>query len=66
MKKLMVNPKKAAKLIRQHFSELTTEQFVENLHRSCPEIFEDQKRSDQHNSFLTISSTEVKPTKANI
>lgn len=30
----MVDPKKAAKLIHQHFSELTTEQFVENLHRS--------------------------------
>ena len=30
----MVNPQKAAKLIRQHFKELTTEQFVENLHRS--------------------------------
>ena len=30
----MLNPKQAGKLIRQHFSELTTEQFVENLHRS--------------------------------
>jgi hypothetical protein len=27
----MVDPKKAAELIRQHFEELTTEQFVENL-----------------------------------
>ncbi|PSB08051.1 hypothetical protein C7B62_18020 [Pleurocapsa sp. CCALA 161] len=40
----MVDPKKAAKLIRQHFEELTTEQFVENLHRSCPEVFEDNER----------------------
>lgn len=39
----MVNPKKAAKLIRQHFSELTAEGFVENLRRSCPEIFEDNE-----------------------
>ncbi|MDJ0902090.1 MAG: hypothetical protein QNJ55_25135 [Xenococcus sp. MO_188.B8] len=39
----MVNPKKAAKLIRQHFSELTAENFVENLRRSCPEIFEDNE-----------------------
>ncbi len=61
----MVDPKKAAKLIRQHFEELTTEQFVENLHRSCPEIFEDQKPSDQHNSSDTISSTEVKSIRAN-
>ena len=62
----MVNPKKAAKLIRQHFSELTTEQFVENLHRSCPEVFEEQKRSPKNNSYLHIDSDEVNPTKANI
>ena len=58
----MIDPKKAAKLIRQHFEELTTEQFVENLHRSCPEIFEDQKQSHQVNSSNLISSDEVKPT----
>ena len=27
----MLDPQKAAKLIREHFAELTTEQFVENL-----------------------------------
>ena len=57
----MVDPKKAAKLIRQHFAELTTEQFVKNLHRSCPEVFEDNQRSSQANSSSFIS--EVKPTK---
>ena len=62
----MVNPKKAAKLIRQHFSELTTEQFVENLHRSCPEVFEEQKPSPKNNSSDHIDSDEVNPTKANI
>lgn len=39
----MIDPQKAAKLIRQHFEQLTTEQFVENLHRSCPEVFEDNE-----------------------
>ncbi|MGK7936967.1 MAG: hypothetical protein AB4206_14415 [Xenococcaceae cyanobacterium] len=58
----MIDPKKAAKLIRQHFEELTTEQFVENLHRSCPEIFEDQKQSHQVNTPNLISSHQVKPT----
>jgi hypothetical protein len=62
----MVNPKKAAKLIRQHFEELTTEQFVENLHRSCPEVFEDNERSPQQDTSNSISSDEVKPKKANI
>lgn len=62
----MVNPKKAAKLIRRHFEELTTEQFVENLHRSCPEVFEDNERSPQQDTSNSISSDEVKPKKANI
>ena len=67
MKKLMVDPKKAAKLIRQHFEELTTKQFVENLHRSCPEVFEDNQRSHpSQNTSTSISSDKVKPKKANI
>ncbi|MDJ0596886.1 MAG: hypothetical protein QNJ72_44155 [Pleurocapsa sp. MO_226.B13] len=72
----MIDPKKAAKLIRQHFEELTTEQFVENLHRSCPEVFEDNQRlasplrgaqshSSQNTSTL-ISSDKAKQKKANI
>ena len=52
MKRLMIDPKKAAKLIRQHFSDLTTEQFVENLHRSCPEVFEDSQRS--HDAYFDV------------
>lgn len=39
----MVDPKRATELIRQHFAELTTEQFVENLKKSCPEVFEDEE-----------------------
>ena len=63
----MIDPKKAAKLIRQHFEELTTEQFVENLHRSCPEVFEDDRQSHPpQNTPTPISSDKVKPKKANI
>ena len=72
----MVDPKKAAKLIRQHFEELTTEQFVENLHRSCPEVFEDNERlaeseglasqSPESATSNSRSSKRVKPKKANI
>jgi hypothetical protein len=70
----MVNPKSAAKLIRQHFEELTTEKFVENLHRSCPEVFEDNEQlatpahraSQEQDTSNSISSDEVKPKKANI
>ena len=59
----MVDPKKAAKLIHQHFAELTTEKFVENLHRSCPEIFEDNQRSQKPNSSSFISPSEEKSNK---
>ena len=34
----MVDPKKAAKLIRKHFEELTTEQFVVNLRGLSHEV----------------------------
>lgn len=37
----MAHPKRAAELIRKHFSEITTEQFIENLKKHCPEVFED-------------------------
>ena len=60
----MVDPKKAAELIRQHFAELTTEKFVENLHRSCPEVFEVNQRSQQPNTSSFISPSEAKPKKS--
>jgi len=63
----MVDPKEAAKLIRQHFDELTTEQFMENLHRSCPEIFEVTEQlalplgeGSSHQQNLSDPSPEVK------
>jgi hypothetical protein len=37
----MIDIKRATELIRQHFAELTPEQFIENLKQSCPEVFED-------------------------
>lgn len=43
----MVDPKRAAKLIRQHFEELTTEQFLENLQKHCPEVFEEREQDKQ-------------------
>lgn len=44
---MMVDPKKAAKLIRQHFEELTTEQFVENLRNLSHEVDSDKKIKEQ-------------------
>ena len=58
----MIDPKKASKLIRQHFEKLTTEQFVINLHRSCPEVFEDNQQSQ--NSSNLISANNFSPLRA--
>jgi hypothetical protein len=44
---MMVDPQKAAKLIRQHFEELTTEQFVENLRNLSHEVDSDLKTKEQ-------------------
>ena len=52
----MIDPKKASKLIRQHFEELTTEKFVENLHRSCPEIFEDNQQSQTRSKIISANN----------
>ncbi len=49
----MVDPKRAAKLIRQHFEELTTEQFVLNLQKNCPEVFEERERWQQQKTSKT-------------
>ena len=43
----MVDPKKAAKLIRQHFEELTTEQFVENLRSLSHEVASEPERKER-------------------
>jgi len=44
----MVDPQKAAKLIRQHFEELTTEQFVENIRDLSHEGMRDREQKKQH------------------
>ena len=50
----MANPKRAAELIRKHFAEVPTEQFLENLKRSSPELFEEDNENSE------ISPTEIK------
>jgi hypothetical protein len=49
----VVDPKKAEELIRQHFSSLTTEQFLKNLERSCPEVFEEEEEISLHPVSVT-------------
>ncbi|WP_036489678.1 hypothetical protein [Myxosarcina sp. GI1] len=61
----MVNPKKAAKLIRQHFAELTTEQFIENLRASGSFGLEDSEPDySNHGREQSPSIEAVKKTSA--
>ncbi|MCL1467558.1 hypothetical protein [Argonema galeatum] len=53
----MANPKRAAELIRKHFAEITTEQFIENLNKHCPEVFEDDVADAE------ISQSEINQSK---
>lgn len=55
----MVNPKRARLLIRQHFAEVTTEQFVQNLQKHCPEVFQqpDQKQKLSETKILSKKPT---------
>jgi hypothetical protein len=55
--KMMVDPQKAAKLIRQHFEELTTEQFVENIRDLSHEAFLDRERKEQQRELETLSAS---------
>ena len=57
----MVNSKRAAKLIRQHFEEVTTEKFIENLQKHCSEVFSEQEQDNQPK----LSETKVLSKKPN-
>ncbi|XWK89514.1 MAG: hypothetical protein U7127_05470 [Phormidium sp.] len=37
----MLDPKECGEILRKHFAEVTPEQFLENLKKYCPEVFED-------------------------
>ena len=55
----MVDPKRAAKLIRQHFAEVTPEKFVENLQKHCPEVFPEPDNQPKLSETKVLSK---KPT----
>jgi hypothetical protein len=46
----MVDPKKAAEILYKHFEKISTEQFVLNLKKYCPEVFEDEEENQQNKS----------------
>jgi hypothetical protein len=46
----MIDPKKAEEILYKHFEETTTEQFVLNLKKYCPFVFEDEEENFQNKS----------------
>lgn len=60
----MVDPKKAAELIRQHFEELTEEQFVANLRSLSHEAVSEQeiRKQQKQKELQTLSKSETLST----
>lgn len=58
---MMIDPKKAAQLIRQHFEELTTDQFVENIRDLSHEAIRDRdpKKQQKPRKLETLSTSEA-------
>ncbi|NER33209.1 MAG: hypothetical protein F6J93_03905 [Oscillatoria sp. SIO1A7] len=46
----MLDPKICADILYKHFAEVTPEEFLENLKKSSPELFEDDAWLEQSSS----------------
>ena len=55
----MLNPKQFSQIIRQHFAEVTPEQFKENLQKFCPEILENKLVTEVLNQDKKIKETTI-------
>jgi hypothetical protein len=55
----MLNPKQFSQIIRQHFAEVTPEQFKENLLKFCPEILDNQPRTEILDQAQKIKGEEI-------
>ena len=58
----MLKPKKAGEILRKHFAEVTTEQFLENLEKYCPEVLEEDslKQSEEPNLSKTVKQNFIR------
>lgn len=54
--KAMPEPKRCAEILYKHFAEITTEQFLENLKRSSPELFEEDNQNSERSPTETNES----------
>jgi hypothetical protein len=62
----MLDPKRCAEILYKHFAEVTTEQFLENLKRSSPELFEeDNENSENLPTEVKESNNEMAEESAN-
>lgn len=49
----MLDPKEFGEILRKHFAEVTTEQFLDNLKKYCPEVLEDDSLQQSEESKLS-------------
>ncbi|MFB2972106.1 hypothetical protein ACE1CD_24365 [Aerosakkonema sp. BLCC-F183] len=61
----MLDPKEFGEILSKHFAEVTPEQFLANLKKYCPEVFDDvaeseiaQSETDESKEESTFIETE--------
>lgn len=52
----MLEPKRVGEILRKHFAEVTTEQFIENLKTYCSEVLQEDSlnQSEEPNLSKTV------------
>ena len=60
----MLDPKEFGEVLSNHFAEVTPEQFLENLKKYCPEVFEDDIADSEISQSETNQSKDELDKKA--
>lgn len=53
----MLDFEKASKILKDHFANLTDEEFITNLKEYCPRIFEKENNSDETEQQKSVLET---------
>ncbi len=53
----MLNFEKASKILEDHFTDLTDEEFIANLKEYCPRVFDKDKKLDEARQRSSVLET---------
>jgi hypothetical protein len=53
----MLDFEKASKILKDHFANLTDEEFITNLKEYCPRVFENENNSDETEQQKSVLET---------